>query len=130
MSLKQKLVGSYLFMALIIVVVGGIGFFTQKDIIADYTHVTDINLANILVLGEMSHSIQEGQMLAELAFINKDKTKVKEIIAEINEVIAAFDKNDTIYQSVPFSEGEAEIYNTFGCPRKYRGQTDCSGRFS
>lgn len=111
MSLRLKLMTSFMFMIAVVILVGIVGYKTLGKVVGNYSHVTDVNLENLLLIAEMSHHIQEGQMLAELVFISKDEAEVKKHLDEINGVIAEFAKVDEDYRKVPFTDGEGELYN-------------------
>lgn len=90
--------------------VGGLGYGTLQRVVGYYSHIADINLPNVLLLADMSHHLQEGQMLSELIIIADSEEEAKKYSAEIKDIVVEFAKTDNEYQSVPFTEGEGEIY--------------------
>lgn len=113
MSLKVKLLCSFVLLVIGIGVVGLSGIFTNKRVVENYEHIANVNMVNILNLGELSHAIQEGQMLSEMLLIETDPEKIKTFKEEIGETIKGFDVTLADYRKQPMLADEEQKLNSF-----------------
>lgn len=108
LSLTKKIVGLGIGITLFGAAVVGMGIVYSQKMADDYEHVGTINLPNAETLGDM-RSFQKDIYINVLNWQdNKSEDSHKKAIADSVE---KYEKQDAVYQSIPFVEGEAELYD-------------------
>ncbi len=111
MSLKWKMLSSFFLIAALLLVVGGVGWKTLKDVVTNYDHIATVNLANMDILAKMVHETQEANQIALQVLVVETPEEITKLEREYAETKATFAAADKDYTSVPFVEGEEVIYN-------------------
>lgn len=81
--------------------------YKSNEVSAKYSHVGEINLPNAEALGGMLATQKD---ILVHVFLWEQDGKSDEIKKEIMRLISTYEKADSWYQSIPFVDGEDEIY--------------------
>jgi glycosyltransferase involved in cell wall biosynthesis len=112
LSLKLKI---FLLSSILIVfsiVVGTVNYFTMNAMAKSYAKISDISMPNLVTL-------YDGLAIARAAEINAismalpgvDQDRFHKLAEEIKSEFVKFDALMKVYEAIPFSEGEKEIYD-------------------
>jgi len=110
-GIRAKLVAICMALASITVLVGGVSYFFQKDVIARYNHVATVNLPNTDTIGDMLASYRRVRILLRtLGLPGVTREQGEKEIAGALKAIEEYEEADKRYNSIPFVEGEGELY--------------------
>ena len=112
LSLKIKLILAFTTIAMGLLVVGGIGYYSIHDVTSKYSHVVKVNLAKSIALGEMRDSSRwiRSQM-NHLGIPNTSNEELDEAKTKFEKTVKNFEKNEETYTSLPFADSEKLIYD-------------------
>ena len=117
MSLKIKLMSAFIVVAMFSAIVGGINYWVLKEVVTKSEHVSNINLENAVSLGKMieaAHGMQT--KVWQLIGTHEHPDKIAAIVKEMNAYAQSYIDIDKIYQTIPFVEGEQELYDAQNNP--------------
>ncbi|KAB8033570.1 HAMP domain-containing methyl-accepting chemotaxis protein [Fluviispira multicolorata] len=112
LSLKAKLVNSYIFCAICILATSLSAYIGLKQTIETFTHVSEVNLENMVALGKMQ-TAQRDIIIAVSLLLGSHST-LSEVTLSKNIATKAeneFEKAAKIYEGIPFVAGEEEQWN-------------------
>jgi methyl-accepting chemotaxis protein len=111
-GLKQKLLGFSTLMALFLLVVGAAGNISLNRVIRQYEHVAKVNLTNTLAIGNLRYfSVRVWAAVVRVGANGISKEDVQNLVNRVKEHTEDYQKSEELYLSVPFMEGEKEIYD-------------------
>ncbi len=110
-SLNFRLRVSFGTLLAILVMVGITGMVYLRKTSDEYKHVTEINLPNAILLGDMDSSSRELlRRMLQYTIKGNDAKDMERIDQAIAEQFAKYEKASKEYESVPFVEGEDVLY--------------------
>ncbi len=111
-SLKGKLLLITNLLALTLLLVGGLGVYTVRNVSSKYQHISSVNLPNIISMGRMRISANQANIaILALNLPGNSKEEVESAKSMVNRALESYQNSDKDYNEVPFQEGEGEIYN-------------------
>lgn len=110
-SLKLKLISSFLFLAILLLVVGLTGWQSLKSVSANYGHVAKINLGNMNTLRKMIRTSQQSARAAVQVLIAKDAGEIAELEKAYSAAKTEYAAADKAYNEIDFVEGEEALYS-------------------
>lgn len=127
LSLSKKIVFLSLTVTLLGSITSIISTIITKEVVKQFDHLSEINLPNNIAMSEMSSNFKESYIhYLEWKFATTTERKI-EMLDEINEHLEKYEKSDKYYQSIPFVEGEQELYDQVSkLFMKYREQLKLS----
>jgi len=111
LSLSKRII----FLSLSVTILGGLtsigSALITKEVVDEFEHVSTINLPNAMAMSEMSSNFKESYIhYLEWKYATTTEKKI-EMLDEINEHLEKYEEKDKWYQSIPFVEGEEQLYN-------------------
>ncbi len=92
--------------------VGATGFITLKTLAEDFSHISDVNLPNAMLLSNMSSATGNGlRQIIRMGYSEIDEKEMEHLIKKYHEAADFYAKSDKAYQDVPFVEGESQHYD-------------------
>jgi methyl-accepting chemotaxis protein len=111
LSLKAKLFAVTLAIATSLLLVGGMGLYALQQVSSRYDHIAQINLRKIEYLSLLRvHFRQTRIELRTLGIRGIPPEEVKRVYEAVPEAIENYRKAEEEYRSVPFSDGEKELF--------------------
>lgn len=112
LSLDVKLQSAFTVSALLLVVVGGIGALTVRNLEESLNGITAYNLPNVIALADMRFDTQRVKTGAtQLGLPNSTADERRESLNVIQSAIADYTTWDKAYLGVPFAPGEQKLYD-------------------
>jgi len=111
-SLRTKTVLAFTLVSSFLLVTGGLSLYFQKRIVSDYNSVATVNLPNMATLGEMKADALT--YAADVAYLTKETASPEQRVKyrkEVDNDLKAYEISDKAYNSIPFMEGEEQIYS-------------------
>ncbi len=126
MSLKGKILGICLMLAMFSVALGFVGVFALRSVVQKYDTVASINLPNSIALGKMQAEYRSVRIaVATLAAKNLSDQDAAEMLEKIKTSTEKYVKADKDYNDIPFMPGEEEVYNVVNDAwKKYQAFSD------
>ncbi|MGE3261793.1 MAG: methyl-accepting chemotaxis protein [Bacteriovoracia bacterium] len=113
-SLRAKLFLLSGFLIAVALVVGAVGYWSSEKITEKFTVITDVSLPNIKGLLEMDGNIRLATVqVLYLTLPGATEEQDARAIKTEEEQWAEFDKTIKEYESIPFTEGEKELFEDF-----------------
>lgn len=106
MGLLGKIISLCLLTVLLGVMIVAFGIYKSNQVSEKYSHVSGINLPNAEALGGMLATQKD--VFLHVSVWENDKSE--ELQKETRRLIAEYEKTDKWYQTIPFVDGEDEIY--------------------
>jgi methyl-accepting chemotaxis protein len=113
LSLKWKMILAFLGVSSLLFVQGLVSNFSQDGIIRGFDQVTNVNIPNLVLIGNFSHTVQEGHGSIQNLALAKEASEAEPFLKAFEGLTARFDEIDKKYNLVPFGEGEKELYDAF-----------------
>ncbi len=108
-SLRGKLISSYVFCMLCLLIVGGAGYFGQQKTTASYSHVSDVIVPNLKSIGTIVSAIKDANVvIGTLAGTHSTAAEVAEQQKILNEIYQRLGDGITAYEKSPWGPGEEE----------------------
>ncbi len=102
------------FLLVISIVVGFVGYYSNKNVVDEYSKITSINLPNIQAIGDMASAYRSARVrVTEVALSGLKKEQTDKILERYDSDIKSFMDADKKYNDVPFGPGEEEIYKDY-----------------
>lgn len=112
LSLRTRLLAICTVLAMLILVVGSIGFYSISTISKKYEHVALTNLPNSVSLGRMRFFASEmTRFYLRLNVDNQEKSYYTDLISKIDSAVKSYEVADKAYTEIPFVEGEGVLYD-------------------
>lgn len=110
-SLKSKIIALFLMSSTMTLLVGGISLYTNKIVVSDFHKIAEFNVPNLENVGRMRFRAQEANRIALMALGAKTPVEVAEFHKDYKTAVERYQELVKSYLSVPFGEGEEEIFN-------------------
>lgn len=109
-SLKAKMIGAFVSVAMILILVGGVGIYYLNNVTHEYEHVAKINLPNSEFLGTMTLNATDAVRYLRTTGEKIDAEEIKSQVEGMRKSVDKYKEADKAYQAVPFVEGEQALY--------------------
>lgn len=110
-SLNFKLRMAFGILLGLLIIVGSINIYFLDKTSSQYRHVTEVNLKNTTLIMHMDSSSRETlRRFLQYTIVGNEQKDFERIDKAIAENVARYEKYSKEYESVPFVEGEAELY--------------------
>ena len=117
MSLRIKLMSAFIVVAMFSAIVGGLNYWVLNEVVKKSEHVSKINLENAVSLGKMIEAAHGAQTKVwQIIGTHEHPEKLAQIVKEMNSYAQIYVDIDKIYQTIPFVEGEQELYDAQNNP--------------
>nr|WP_295905758.1 methyl-accepting chemotaxis protein [uncultured Bdellovibrio sp.] len=110
LSLKAKMLSAFVGISMLLLVVGGIGWWSNKTVSAIYSSITTQNLPNIQNIGRLRYRAQEVNRTMLRAFMSKDPNEIAHYTKEFNESLKIYEDFTKKYLEVDFFPGEEALF--------------------
>jgi len=125
LSLKAKMVSAFVGISLLLLLVGGIGWWSNKQVMAVYDSIANRNLPNVQSLGRIRYRAQEVNRTMLRAAMAKTADDIAHYQKEYGDSMGIYDDYVKQYLSVDFFPGEEALYKRVDDAwKKYTGFTD------
>lgn len=99
---------------LLTLLVGGIGFYEQTEIVSDYSYIANRNLPNIRTISAIVSNYRMSRVYAtEISKKSLPREIGEKNIKGYENLWASIDQLHKEYQAIPFAPGEDELYQPF-----------------
>lgn len=113
-GIKFKLYTLSSFLILITLVVGGIAYIKQNDIVTDYSYIANRNLPNIRTISEILSNYRMSRALAtEISKKTLSHELGRKNIQDYERLWKRIDEDHKEYLAIEFASGEDELYQPF-----------------
>jgi methyl-accepting chemotaxis protein len=110
-SLKQKLLMLCGMTSLIIVLVGGVNFFSQQKISKIALWVSNVTVVNLNNVGEMNAANSDAmRYLLAMSVFHADPQELANVTKHLEDALKSYKESAANYESLPFIEGEEDLY--------------------
>lgn len=113
MTLNKKLIISYLFLSLLILALGLSALYAKSLVLKTFKKIPEQNIEKLILVTEMSHLMQEGQMQTEFMALATNIDELKVYANNVKEVIKKFKEEKIKYQALDISNEESAIFLSF-----------------
>lgn len=110
LSLKAKMLSAFVGISLLLLVVGGIGWYSNRSVATIYSSITTQNLPNVQTLGRIRYRAQEVNRTMLRAFMAKTPEEVAHYTKEFNESLKVYDDYTKKYLEIEFFPGEEALF--------------------
>ena len=112
LSLKGKLIGLCMFLAVLTGAVGGLGCFTLKRVIGAFEHISKDAFPNSMALMNLRGYQKDMVIIATKVYDNHVVgADLKELVDNANDTYKKFEEIAKVYEALPFADGEEQIWN-------------------
>ncbi|MEN0059018.1 MAG: methyl-accepting chemotaxis protein [Bdellovibrio sp.] len=111
LSLKAKMLLAFVGISMLLLAVGGIGWYSNKRVVAIYNVIADQNLPNVQTIGRLRYRAQEANRVMLRSTMSKTPQEVEKYVNEFKE---SLDRNDELtkkYLEVEFLPGEQALFD-------------------
>lgn len=112
-GLKFKLISSFMIVAAVLVLVGGVAWQSLNSVVDKYSHVSTINLPNMNLIAKMIQETETAGKVALQAVVWAGEEQAKSLDVEFAKAKSAMAELDKKYNEVPFVDGEEALYSVF-----------------
>ena len=113
-SIQQKLITSFLAVAMFLVAIGAVNYHFIKKTLAPYDRIASTNVPNLTIFIDLMDAQKSVTIpLAALYGNTATPQQVEAAKKEVEAQIARFDEAAKRYEEVPFTDGEAEVWSAF-----------------
>lgn len=109
LSLKTKMLFAFMGISALLLVVGGIGWYSNTKVVAAYNVIATQNLPNVNLTGRLRYRAQEANRLILRLTAAKNAEEVNRFERELQESFKIYAEFMKKYREVPFAPGEGEI---------------------
>lgn len=111
-SLKAKMLAAFTSIAMVLVLVGGVGFYFLKDVSTKYSHIGRVNLPRQDQLGTMKFLATDLVRYVIRAETAATPEALKGFLDGIQKDRELYKDVDLAYNAIPFVEGEQALYES------------------
>jgi methyl-accepting chemotaxis protein len=112
-SLQTKLMGLCVSLAMMTAALATVNKVAGDDISTSYQHVLNINLPNMIQLGDMRSEYKKARIGAfRIGLEHASKASLESAHKEMNEGVAEYEAAAKTYERVEFTAGEKELYES------------------
>ncbi|KAA5604294.1 HAMP domain-containing protein [Roseospira marina] len=113
LSIKQKLIGAFAVVSLVIVCFGGFSLFQMSEINHKSTVITDNWLPSVRVIGRLNTQTSDYRIAEGMHVMSLDSAAMAAADVELDRLDAAIESTVQRYESLISSDHERELFNTF-----------------
>lgn len=111
-SLKTKLLGFSLLSAIMLAVVGGIGYYVLNQTVEKSSFISNVNLPNIARMATMRYfAVRSWGAITRLAITGNPAEVQSEQLKNITSYLEGYEKAEKEYLSIDFLPGEEALFN-------------------
>lgn len=110
-SLKAKMLAAFISVAMVLVLVGGVGFYFLRDVSAKYSHIGKVNLPRQDQLGTMKFLATDAVRYVIRAETAETPEALKGFLDGLQRDRELYKEVDQAYNAIPFVEGEQALYD-------------------
>lgn len=110
-SLRLKMLSAFIGISMLLLVVGGISWVSNRSVVSIYNGIATQNMSNIQNVGRMRYRVQEANRLVLRSGLAKTAEEVEPYKKDFQESLNVFDSYTKKYLEVPFLPGEEQIFN-------------------
>jgi methyl-accepting chemotaxis protein len=112
LSLKQKLIASFLSIALILFVVGGIGIGSLSKVRAQYRQVTEVSTPKTEQLLKMRTSMESLlSTMIQMGLYGNPPDEIEKLGKRLASARESYTSAEKAYQAMKYGDGEKELYD-------------------
>lgn len=111
LSLKAKMLLAFMGISMLLLVVGGIGWVSNKNVVTIYSSITNQNLPNIMSIGRLRYRAQEVNRVLLRASMTTTPQEFEKYNGLFKESLAIYSDFTKKYLEVPFFPGEEALFN-------------------
>lgn len=117
-SIGQKLIVSFVSVALIAATVAGVGFMSLNNVLEDSDQIAEVNLPSIsslLVIEKILVDLkaQERALLNNAAYNDGDPKEAADLIRKTDELLVTLDEEIAVFEKLPATEEEKAQWDKF-----------------
>jgi hypothetical protein len=109
-SLRIKMLMAYIGISLLLLVVGGIGWVSNKDVVKVYDVIAIQNMENVISIGRMRYRAQEVNRLVLRSALAKNGEEIARYKSDFEESMKDYAEMTKKYTADPFFPGEEAIF--------------------
>jgi methyl-accepting chemotaxis protein len=109
-SLKTKMLSAFVCLSALLMVVGGIGWYSNRQVVGVYSVISNQNLPNVQAVGRLRYRAQEANRVMLRSTIAKTPEEAARYAKEFEESVARYEEFTKKYLETPFLEGEEPLY--------------------
>nr|BFD60963.1 hypothetical protein CKG001_30700 [Bdellovibrio sp. CKG001] len=111
LSLRAKLLTGFVGISLLLLVVGGIGWWSNSNVVSIYSVITNQNLPNVQALGRIRYRAQEVNRTMLRAVMAKNPNEYAMYEKQFEESLQIYSDFTKKYLETPFLPGEEALFN-------------------
>ncbi|WP_374029888.1 MCP four helix bundle domain-containing protein [Bdellovibrio bacteriovorus] len=125
-SLKAKMLLAFMGISMLLLVVGGLGFYSNSKVVAIYDRIANLNLPNVEALGRIRYRAQEANRTMLRAVMARTPEEVAHYTKQYGESLELYDSFIKKYLEVPFFNSQEEaLFNKVDASwKKYVAMTN------
>lgn len=111
-SLKAKMLAAFISISLVLVIVGGVGFYFLEDVSGKTNHLVTYNLPNLTLIAKLRFIATDAvrNMIRSGMATTPEALKVN--LGHLHKNLELYKEIDKAYNEIPFVEGEQALYDT------------------
>lgn len=113
LSLKMKLIFCFVFIAILMMIQGWMGYLNTKSISANFTEVVDVSIERLNMINEFNDISSNANAEAETAAIVQDPSEAFDHLEKVSEFEKKFLEVESHYLAIQLEDGESVIYEKF-----------------
>ncbi len=110
-SLKTKMVSAFVGISLLLLVVGGIGWYSNRQVVQIYDVIANQNLPNVQALGRIRYRAQEVNRTMLRSVMARNPQELEKYSNDFKESLVVYDDLTKKYLEVPFLPGEEALFS-------------------
>lgn len=110
LSLKAKMLLAFVGISMLLLVVGGIGWFSNRQVVTLYNVIATQNMGNVQSVGGMKDFGQEANRALLRAVMTNDPKEIERYYGVFKDAVKGYTTITQEYLSVPFLPGEEPIF--------------------
>jgi methyl-accepting chemotaxis protein len=112
LSLNGKMLAAFGLCSLILAIVGALNYVGLKSVAADYDHIAEINLNNLVLVEEFKGDADKAlSLLIQANLYGNTEKETDRLLKKMDDQLAHFDGLRAEYEKVPFTEGEQPLFD-------------------
>lgn len=110
MSLKFKMLSAFMGLSMMLLIVGGIGWYSNRQVVSIYTVISNQNLPNVQAVGRLRYRAQEANRLMLRGSMSNSPEDIARYSKDFEDSVVRFDEFTKKYLETPFLPGEENIF--------------------
>jgi methyl-accepting chemotaxis protein len=109
-SLKTKMLTAFICLSAMLLVVGGIGWYSNRQVVGIFSVISNQNLPNVQAVGRLRYRAQEANRVMLRSTMAKTPEEIARYAKEFEESVVRYDEFTKKYLETPFLPGEEALY--------------------